>query len=220
VEDEEQRFIITKIEQQKRHKHRYNVYVDGDYAFAVHEDIVVKYRLLKDATFSKSFIDDVIYEEEKHDAFRAALRYIGRAMHSKKEVANKLASKGYEEDIITGVLNRLIEQRFIDDHEYATTLARQRMRMNKKGPLWIKRELTQKGISKDEIKSALDQFDESDQLEQALALATKRWDLDKGDELVKLRKVMNLLQRRGYTMEVTQKVISKLKNTDDLFLEE
>lgn len=220
LNDEEEIITITMVEQQKRHKYRYNIYVNGEYAFAVHEDIVVKYRLLKDSVFTKPFIDDVVYEEERHSAFRAALRYIGRAMRSEKEVSSKLTSKGYEEEIIASVLSMLIEQKFIDDNEYAATLARQRMRMNKKGPLWIKRELTQKGISKTEIQSALDQFDEIDELEQALALATKRWELDKGDELVKLRKVMNLLQRRGYTSEVTRKVMSKLRNSDDLFFEE
>jgi regulatory protein len=217
---DEEVITITMVEQQKRHKHRYNIHVNGEYAFAVHEDIVVKYRLLKDSKISKRFIDDIVSEEERHSAFRAALRYIGRSMRSKKEVATKLASKGYEEDIITGVLSILIEQKFIDDNEYATTLARQRMRMNKKGPLWIKRELTQKGISKEEIQAALDQFDESDEFEQALALATKRWDLDKGDELTRLRKVMNLLQRRGYTAEIVRKVVSKLKNTDEFYFEE
>lgn len=208
------------MEQQKRHKHRYNIYVNGEYSFAVHEDIVVKYRLLKDATFTKSYIDDVVYEEERHSAYRAALRYIGRSMRSEKEVATKLTSKGYEEDIITDVLTKLTDQKFINDNDYAITLAKQRMRMNKRGPLWIKRELTQKGISKSEIQVALDQFDDSIEYEQALALATKRWEQDKGDELVKLRKIMNLLQRRGYTSEVTRKVIGLLKNTDDVFFEE
>ncbi len=217
---EEEPITITTVEQQKRHKHRFNIYVNGEYSFAVHEDIVVKYRLLKDATFTKSYIDNVVYEEERHSAYRAALRYIGRSMRSEKEVATKLSSKGYEEDIITDVLTKLTDQKFINDNEYAIALAKQRMRMNKKGPLWIKRELTQKGISKSEIQAALDQFDNSIEYEQALTLASKRWEIDKGEELAKFRKIMNLLQRRGYTSEVTRKVMGVLKNTDDVFFEE
>jgi len=220
VRDEEDLITITMVEQQKRHKHRYNIYVNGEYAFAVHEDIVVKYRLLKDVKLTKSFIDDVVYEEERHTAYRDALRYIGRSMRSQKEVATKLTGKGYVDDIIKDVLARLTDQKFIDDHDYAVTLAKQRMRMNKKGPLWIKRELTQKGIAKVEIQTALDQFDEHVEYEQALALATKRWDLDKSDDLIKFRKIINLLQRRGYTSEVTRKVMSDLKNSEDMYFEE
>jgi len=51
-------------------------------------------------------------------------------------------------------------------------------------------------------------------------LASKRWEIDKGEELAKFRKIMNLLQRRGYTSEVTRKVMGVLKNTDDVFFEE
>jgi regulatory protein len=212
--------MITRVEQQKRHKHRYNIHVNGEYAFAVHEDIVVKYRLLKDSVITEPFINEVIYEEERHGAFLIALRYIGRSMRSKKEVCTKLASKGYEEDIISSVLHKLITEKLVDDHEYATTLTRQRMRLNKKGPLWIRRELIQKGISKPEIQFALAQFDERDEFEQALALAIKRWELQTGDEVTKLRKIMNLLLRRGYTVDIARKVLSKLNNSEELTFEE
>jgi regulatory protein len=212
--------IITRVEQQRRHKHRYNIHVNGEYAFGVHEDIVVKYRLLKDSVLTEQFINDVICEEERHGAFLVALRYIGRSMRSKKEVCTKLASKGYEEDIISSVVLKLIAEKLIDDNEYATTLTRQRMRMNKKGPLWIRRELIQKGISKVEIEFALAQFDERDEFEQALALAAKRWELRNGDEITKLRKIMNLLLRRGYTVDIARKVLSKLHNSEELTFEE
>ena len=39
--------IITKVEKQKRGKHRYNIYLNEEYAFSVHEDILIKHRLNK-----------------------------------------------------------------------------------------------------------------------------------------------------------------------------
>jgi regulatory protein len=219
INDEEQ-MVITKVEQQKRHKQRYNIFVNHEFAFAVHQDIVVKYRLLKDSTLTKTFIQNVISEEERHSAFRSALHYIGRAMRSEKEVAHKLLTKGYEGDTIAIVLNMLKQQQLIDDNVYASTLALQRLRMNKKGPLWIQRELIQKGISKEHIRSALNQCDENAVFEQALALAAKRWEQDTGDDLVKLRKVTQLLQRRGYSTEVIRMAIYKLNNKLNDYIEE
>ena len=92
--------------------------------------------------------------------------------------------------------------------------------MNKKGPLWIKRELVQKGVSKSDIHDALSQFDSSEEFEQALTVASKRWELDRGEPAAKVRKIMNLLLRRGYTAEVSRKVISTLNNNEQLYFDE
>ena len=173
--------IITKVEQQKRHSHRYNIYVNGEYAFAVHEDIIVKYRLLKDSIISEQFKHEVLAEEERHSAFRSALRYIGRAMRTELEIVDKLKAKGYEESTITAVILVMKQQQLINDAEYASALVRQRLGMNKKGPLWVKRELIQKGVSKEEIQAALEQFNNDDEFEQAWTLASKRWNQEKGD---------------------------------------
>ena len=216
IEHNQEEQIITAIEAQRR-PGRYNLSINGEYAFSVHEDIVVKYRLLKGVVITDRLRQDVLAEEEINAAYRSAIRYIGRAMRSSQEVRVKLKDKGYNEASINVVIQRLVEQRYIDDEVYASALARQRIRSNKKGPLWVRRELSQKGIDQTSVEQAMTQFNKSDEYDQALELASKRWRSIKGELPDRIRKIMSLLQRRGYTSDTIRKVTQQLRinNTDE-----
>jgi regulatory protein len=205
--------IITMVEEQKRSKHRYNIYINEEYAFSVHEDLIVKFRLLKGTVVTEALREEMMSEEEFQAAYRTALKYIGRAMKTAKEVKDKLKLKGYEEDIVSKVVALMNEERFIDDDFYASALAKQRLHSNKKGPLWIKRELSQKGVSKSLVEQALTQFDAEDEKLQASALALKRWPQTKGEWPARVHKISSLLHRRGFTSEAVRYAIDQLRQT-------
>lgn len=207
--------VITKVERQQRGANRYHIYINDEYAFTAHEDIVVKYRLLKGAVLTEQIRDAAMHEEQRHGAYRSALRYIGRAMRSKREVEEKLRSQGYDEETIAATVRRLIEQKWIDDGEYAAMLARQRMKVNKKGSLWIKRELAQKGVDRSQIEAALGQFDSDTEFEQAWKLAKPRWERDDGEPAKKLRRLAGFLERRGFAPDTIWAVLRKLEDGRD-----
>lgn len=206
---------ITKVEADSRRSGRYRIHVNGEYAFTVHEDVVVKFRLIKGATLPDSLEREVLKEEEQMAAYRYAVRYIGKAMRSAKEVRDKLKEKGYSPDIVDEVLKRLNEQRFVDDAAYANALATQRLKHNKKGRLWIRHELSQKGVSKQEAERVLEQLDPQEEWEEAWHLARKRWPSIKGERADRLRKVMALLVRRGFPAEIARSVARKLREDED-----
>ena len=54
---------ITKIEAQKR-KGRYNVYLDGQYAFPVAESVLIKYRLMKGMELDQNQIAQVTTDDQ------------------------------------------------------------------------------------------------------------------------------------------------------------
>lgn len=211
--DKEQ-LIITLVESQKRNSHRFNIYLNDEFAFSTHEDVVVKFRLLKGTILTEQLRHDVLAEEELNAAYRVAIRYIGHAMRTTKEVQDKLINKGYSLDIIDVVIKRMAEHQFVNDEFYASALARQRLRTNKKGSLWIRRELIQKGVDKSKVEQALTQFDPSDETEHAWQLAIKRWSITKGEKLDKLRKIIALLQRRGFTPHAVRAVSDRLRRSE------
>ena len=47
METEEIDVLITSIEKQKKSRFRYNIFLNEQFAFSVHEDMLVKHRLLK-----------------------------------------------------------------------------------------------------------------------------------------------------------------------------
>jgi len=205
--------VITAVEAQQRRPHRYNIDINGEFAFAVHEDVVVKYRLLKGTVITDQLQQEVLAEEELNGAYRYAIRYIGRAMRSAKEIQNKLKEKGYTPEAIQYVVEKMRREKYVDDELYAAALTKQRLQMNKKGPLWIRRELKHKGIDKSQIEEALSEWSKDDEQEQAWALASKRWPSAKGEFPDRLRKIIGLLQRRGFTSDAVRFVTDRLRRS-------
>ncbi|MEX2105047.1 MAG: recombinase RecX, partial [Bacilli bacterium] len=68
--------IITKISIQKRDKKRYNIFINEDYQFSVHEDVLVRHELRKGMNVSETMIVELRDEEERHRAFLDAINLL------------------------------------------------------------------------------------------------------------------------------------------------
>jgi regulatory protein len=101
VEEEEIDVWITSVEKQKKSRYRYNIFLNEQFAFSVHEDMLVKHRLLKGEYVNATRIEMIIAEDEYHKAFMEALRFVGRRPRSSKEIELKLKEKGYGEEAVT-----------------------------------------------------------------------------------------------------------------------
>jgi len=202
--------VITRVERRKGGAKRYDIYINDEYAFSAHEDILVRHRLLKGAVLSEETFERAKREEWLHGAYLSAIRYLGRAMRSEKEVAKKLKSQGFDEETVAATIRRLTAEKLIDDGEYAAALARQRLQSNKKGKLWIMRELADKGVDRGRIEAALGQFDADAEFETAWGLAVRRWQRDGGEREAKLRRLAGFLERRGFAQGTIRAVLRKL----------
>lgn len=75
----------------------------------------------------------------------AALRYIGRRSHSRKELEKKMLDRGHEPDVICESLDRMEDLGLQDDAEYAVIFARSKWRQSKWSPRRIQMELKRRG---------------------------------------------------------------------------
>lgn len=203
--------VITKVEQQRRSRQRYNLYIDEKFAFSVHEDLLVKHRLLKGEVVDASQLQQILYEEEVNKAYLDAIRLLSSRLRSEHEMLTRLKQKGYSPEISQVTVERLRKEGYLNDSLFAEQLTKQRMESQKKGSRWIKQELQQKGINKEQIFEAMEQVNEETEYKMAYSLAMKRY----GSELEKdaskaRRKIAGFLQRRGYPNSVVGKVLSRL----------
>ncbi|WP_442600875.1 regulatory protein RecX [Paenibacillus sp. KN14-4R] len=202
--------IITMVELQKKNKHRFNIYLNEEFAFAVHEDIMIKHHLFKGTSIDSARIIDILQEEEQHSAYLASLRYLGRGPRSEKEVRRKLKEKGYDGESADKAVDKLKQQQYIDDHAFAKQWADHRVHFGRKGRNFVRQELASKGLGKDEISQAMQGIDEEAEYEGALTLGSKKWRSVSGTELDKKRKTMAYLLRRGYVQGVVNRVIRQV----------
>jgi regulatory protein len=202
--------LITKVERQKGNKHRYNIFLDEEYAFSVHEDIMVKHRLIKGESVEKARIETIVRDDERHQAYLEGIRYIGRRPRSQKEVKVHLKEKGYEPEQIDEVVDRLQSERYLDDGSFAKLWTEHRIISQRKGRRWVEMELTQKGVDDGDIAAAFREIDPEEEFTAAMELGMKKWRITGGEGLERKRKVMAFLLRRGYSNDLVNRVIRKL----------
>ncbi len=205
-------WIITKISIQKRDKKRYNIFINGDYQFSVHEDVLVRHELRKGMNVSETMIVELRDEEERHRAFLDAVNLLSFRPRTRKELERKLVQKEYSTEIIQPVLEQLMNRNLINDREFAKQWVEERSSNKGKGRLILRQELIEKGVDKIHIDEALSEINEHDEYETALTLAKKRLEKFHDSEWVEVyRKVGSYLVRRGFGSGMVSQVMSELK---------
>lgn len=206
---------ITKIEAQKR-RGRYNVYVDGKFAFPVAESVLIKYRLMKGMELDKTQSAQITTDDEIAKAYGRMLDYLSHQLRTEKEIRQKLAEIGTPEEYVEPVLEKLREERLLDDHNYAASYVRTVMHTELKGPRVIRQKLRQKGIGELIIDDALTQFTEDEQLENGAKLAKKLFRSYRSQPTRRREeKVRQGLMTNGYDADVFNQVRDQVEPEED-----
>ena len=94
----------------------------------------------------------------------AALKMLGRRELSERQVRQRLARRGYEEDAIDSAIARLTRDGSLDDARAAHAMAHAETSFKKRGKLRVKRRLETAGIAPDVAQRAIqDVFEALDQ---------------------------------------------------------
>lgn len=114
-------------------------------------------------------------KKNKKSAAEAAYAYLASRMRTTEEVRKYLEGKEYPESEITETLNDLIGMRYLDDYLYALRYYEYN-REKKRGAMRAERELLEKGIDKETVRNAREDFlyeQKVDEFEDALEIARK-----------------------------------------------
>ena len=108
------------------------------------------------------------------DCYQAALRILGFRFNSTSELRRKLRAKKFAEDEISATLERLREEKWLDDERYAGAYARTRAQ-KRVGRLRILRELAEAGVDGEAARQAVaESTDPERERDAARAAAAKR----------------------------------------------
>ena len=214
--DPDKKNTITSIQAQKR-KGRYNIFINDKYAFPVDEELIITHMLHKGKVLTPEFQEQLQVEDVYRKAYQRALNYLSYGLRSEKEVRDDLKDKEFEEQA-DEVVERLIDQKLINDLEYAKSYVRTAANLNSKGPSNIKHELSKRGINKEQIEVAMYEYSFEDQFANAMSLAEKSWKKSRlKSQREAVQKTKQFLMQKGYSMDIIQEVISELdtEKTED-----
>jgi regulatory protein len=205
---------ITRLESQVHNDDRVSVYLDGEFAFGIHEDLVVKHSLQVGATLTPEGVRELEQDEQYVDAKQAALDYLAYKPRTEEEVRRKLGQEDVPSPVIEDVIARLYELEYLDDEAYAHDYAHNRFSSKKYGPVRIRRELTERGVDRRLADAAVDElFAEVDVTAAAWTHAEKRWPRLAGEDDPRRRrqKMYRYLRRRGFTSNTIRPILDELE---------
>ena len=220
---------ITALEPQRR-KGRLNVFVDDHFILGVGEAVAADLSLRVGREITPEKLREVAGAEEVHKATEAALVLLEVRARARREIETRLKQKGYEEDVIAQVLEKLTKLSLLDDAQFAGQWVEAKTRVGGSRPIGRRRlssELYGKGVAKDQIETAVAVVTDDDELALARAAAAKKVRTIPTDREAlqnERRKLMGFLQRRGFGWEtvklVTREALPAPGDADDTELDE
>lgn len=211
---------ITSIEPQKRRKGRFNIYVDGQFSFALDENLLAKNKLSVGKSLTTDGIERLIKENEAGKLFDAALKFLSYRPRSEKEVRDFLIAKitksenvkfneASQSPVVSQIIKRQKKQNFLDDEEFADWWVKARTSSQPKGPYVIRKELIDKGVDKDIIDSAISKITNQEDLGyKVIQKKLGTWKKLTNRKLKK--KVYEHLARRGFDSKTINEVIAQI----------
>lgn len=146
--------------------------------------------------------------------YEQALRFLEHRARSVAELRRKLIQKGAPTGEIDEVLARLVDQKLLDDADFARQFARGKITGSGTSRIRILQELRRKGIANDVAQRALEELGEDEGIDPATSVhrvADKKWRaLAALDDLTRRRRLYAFLARRGFNPDEIRSAMNAL----------
>jgi regulatory protein len=127
------------------------------------------------------------------------LSWLARREYGRAELMSKLVQRGCEDETASGIVTALAAEGLVSDERFVEALLHVR-RVRGYGPLYIRRELEEKGIDRSTIERWLD-VSSRDWVEDVKRVNKKKFGGKQPASLAERAKQMRFLQYRGFTHE-------------------
>jgi regulatory protein len=201
---------ITAIEEQKRRGNRRSIFVNGTFFAGVDEEVALKLGLKVGQQVDSEKLAEILRTEEMRRARESALTLLDYKERTRKELERRLLQKGYPEDVVALVIEKLENIGLVNDERFASDWVASRVERRPTGKSRMAWDLRLKGIAPEIVEEAIDQVDEEKELEMALELARKKVGGEGPQGPDERRKLIGFLQRRGFHWEIVSKVLDRL----------
>ena len=187
------------------------VTLDDDYSFPFYLSELKKRNIEIGAKLDGKDLEDIKYGVLYPTALNKSLYLLKAKEYTRREIELKLIKASYPEDIIESVINELIANRFIDDKRYTESYIAYHGSL--KSAQALKSALIQKGIDKDIIDSALDEYmseNPENEYEQCMRLLESRYFADRNEAGFQLiSKAKMYLARKGYSFDTCDRAVKE-----------
>lgn len=133
------------------------------------------------------------------DVRRAAMNLLARREYARTELIRRLEGRGLPAELVAAVTDDLVAENLLSDARFAESFIASRAARGQ-GPMRIRRELEERGVSGDLIDIAFDEAG-TDWFARAIAVRRKRFGPAMPADFPDKAKQMRFLQYRGFAPE-------------------
>ncbi|WP_445366464.1 regulatory protein RecX [Methylomonas sp. BW4-1] len=146
--------------------------------------------------------------ERRQQIEAICLRLLARREHSRRELLDKLALRGFDREDVEPVIDQIAEQNWQNDARYAEAYVRQRIQ-NGYGPMRIRYELQQRGINDADLDAQAEA--QGGWQNVLLDVYSRKYDDEKLLTQNEWLKRSRFLQQRGFSGEMIKRLFAELK---------
>jgi regulatory protein len=144
----------------------------------------------------------------EQEALQKLSALCARAEHSSGEMLEKMRRWQLSEDARERVLDRLIDEKFVDDERFARLFVREKIRFDRWGRRKIEQALYQKGVASDISRRVLDEVDDEAYVAELKKLiAAKRRSVQAESDYEMRAKLTKYALGRGFGYNVIRQCI-------------
>lgn len=187
------------------------IWVDGVERLTVHRRALDALGIEPGATVDVEELLQSAAAAERRAGVEAAFALLAIRDRTARELSGRLRQKGFAQEAVAAVLERVAELGYLDDRQYAVDFARARMAHRPAGRRALGVQLRRKGVAAETIDEVLDEcFQGVDETALAAEVIQRRLPrLAKLDARTARSRLVALLQRRGFDYEVIHETVAR-----------
>ena len=204
---------ITQLEPQIRRPDRWNLSLDGAFAFGLDGAVVVEEGLAVGQELTPAAVERLRAAAAERDLYAAALRFLAPRPRSRAEVRRRLLRPrpkhpSADAGAVERVLERLTRDGYLDDRDFAGFWVENRERFSPRGARALAAELRQRGVDRATGEAATDPDRDA---ERALAAGRQKLHTLAGLDYQAFRDRLGpFLLRRGFGYDVARTAVRQL----------
>lgn len=191
---------------------------DGE-KLIIAKELIYREGLRSGDTLSEKLFEQLLAEHRRYQVTQTAYRLLARRPHSVFELRGKLMRKKYEHTYINEVIDKLLENGYLDDLEFAKSFAAEKISLQKTGEMKVRADLQKRGVARDIIDDVLTAYESSQEYEENIrAVAAAKYDtlLKRRYDNKKIKqKLYAYLQSRGYTFDLINEIVNELVQDEE-----
>lgn len=195
---------ITKLEAQKRNEGRLSVYIDGEFALGVDQEVAVSLGLRTGLPVEGKHLLAALQEDERKRARDESLRFLATRPRSRTEVQRRL-SRRYQADVVEATVALLTQNGWLDDAAFARAWIESRPGV---GAHRLRADLLRRGVGRSVVDQVLSVS--ADRTGEAFKAAEARYRRMAGlDPQTARRRLYAFLIRRGFDYGIAEEAVRR-----------